>query len=313
MKILLTGGGGAGSESLFKQLSDKYELYFADADKFARSPFIPLDRWLEIPYAKDTDFVSSLIEISTALAIDLIIPGVDEELTLFAKARNDFNCGILLPDLDFINLHLDKAKSNLFLKSHGIPVPQSVNYDEWKNLEFPIIAKPISGRGSRNVAFVDSKEKLDAHILLSGLNQTDYVLQEYLEGQEFTVTMVANKHGQLMAVVPVRVDIKRGITIRAGTEDDQEVIDACIKIHQTYPVAGCYNIQLMKSQDGECKPFEVNPRISTTYCLTLASGVDFIELYQMGYKDKIKLHTFNKNVKLQRTWFNSITTIPDSL
>ena len=54
----------------------------------------------------------------------------------------------------------------------------------------------------------------------------DIVLQEIIEGQEYTIMMVADNRSRLMAIVPVKVNIKRGITLRAITDDNPIVISA---------------------------------------------------------------------------------------
>ena len=128
---------------------------------------------------------------------------------------------------------------------------------------------------------------------------------------EFTVMMVADRNANLRAIVPVLVDCKRGITLRAQTLQDQVVIDACRVIHEADPVSGCYNIQLIKTMDGLVKPFEINPRISTTTCLGLAAGVDFIQIYLEASDPRHELAKFTNFLKLKRSWYNEIyQTIP---
>jgi carbamoyl-phosphate synthase large subunit len=69
-------------------------------------------------------------------------------------------------------------------------------------------------------------------------------------------------------------------------------------------VPGCYNIQLIKLAGGECKPFEINPRISTTTCLAYAAGVDFVDLYLQSGEG---LGEFQHGVGLKRSWLNEFT------
>ena len=120
--------------------------------------------------------------------------------------------------------------------------------------------------------------------------------------------MAADRASQLRAVVPVKVGIKKGITLRAETDRDEHVIAACAAIHAAQPVPGCYNIQLVKTEAGEVKPFEINPRISTTACLALAAGIDFISIYlgesQGSVNAPDRLMSFSHGVKLRRTWLN---------
>jgi carbamoyl-phosphate synthase large subunit len=147
---------------------------------------------------------------------------------------------------------------------------------------------------------------LRAHVVLSRLPPDDFIVQELLEGQEYTVTMVADRAGVLHAVVPVKVEIKRGITLRAETDRDDAVMAACAAIHAASPVAGCFNIQLVKTVKDGVKPFEVNPRISTTTCLAIAAGVDVIGLYlgRIANPRTPSLVAFQDHLRLKRSWHN---------
>jgi carbamoyl-phosphate synthase large subunit len=143
---------------------------------------------------------------------------------------------------------------------------------------------------------------------LSRRAPVDFILQELLQGQEYTVMMAADCDSKLHAVVPVKVGIKRGITLRAETDHNEQVIAACVAIHTADPVPGCFNIQLVKSISGDIKPFEINPRISTTTCLGYAAGVDFVGIFLGSQKQQARcksgLVVFRDRVGLKRSWYN---------
>jgi carbamoyl-phosphate synthase large subunit len=158
------------------------------------------------------------------------------------------------------------------------------------------------------VAIVHSKQELQAHVLLCRRQADDFVVQELLQGQEYTVMVAADRRGQLRAVVPVKVSIKRGITLRAETDHDESVMAACAAIHAADPVVGCFNVQLVKTSAGDVKPFEINPRISTTTCLALAAGVDFVDVY-LGSNQAMNPKTsglapFRDRLQMKRSWHN---------
>lgn len=48
--------------------------------------------------------------------------------------------------------------------------------------------------------------------------------------------------------------IKKGITVRAETDRDATVMAACAAIHAAAPVAGCFSIQLIRTDAGNVKP-----------------------------------------------------------
>lgn len=305
IKVLFTGGGGAGNEALFRLLGRQYMLHFGDADVAAIDPSIPEDRRHELPWASDPDFVGKLGELCRRLDIDLLIPGVDEELLALARNADVLApTRLLLPGEEYVETMLDKLHMVDALAAKKIPVPQSHTLaDDLHDMRFPCISKPRSGRGSRDVRILDSPN--DAVALKSKLGPAarQMLVQEKIEGVEYTVQMVADSRGCLHAIVPVRVGVKRGITLRAETEAEPRVIAACRAVHQAVPTGGCYNIQLIMTPEGKVLPFEINPRISTTLCLVVAAGIDPVAIF-LGGAGQDELLPFVAGIRLQRHWTN---------
>lgn len=307
-KVLFTGGGGAGNEALWRLLEARYELHFGDADIGAIDPSIPLERRHKLPWASDAAYLPKMIDLCRRLRIDVLVPGVDEELLILALGRTAFApTVVLLPDADYIAAMTDKLTMVRRLETGGIIVPRTMpidQADDW--FGFPCISKPRSGRGSRDVRILTGKDEARALRDALGSLAGQSVLQEKIEGIEYTIQMVANASGELHAIVPVRVVIKRGITLRAMTENNADVVAACRAIHRAIPTGGCYNIQLILTNDGKAVPFEINPRVSTTLCLVVAAGVDPIAIYRSDVATDT-IATFTAGLKLQRYWRNVFT------
>ena len=117
--------------------------------------------------------------------------------------------------------------------------------------------------------------------------------------------MSANYKADIFAIVPVRVDEKKGITIRAEVVDDPVVTSVCLAIHNKFKTKGCYNIQLIKVDEASAIPFEINPRVSTTFSLSLAAGVDPIANFLLDVAGD-NLQNYKKGLKLKRFWKNYI-------
>jgi len=310
INILFTGGGGAGNEALYRLIGQKYELHFGDADVTAINPSIPTDRKHQLPWASDPEYVGKMINLCRHLKIDVLIPGVDEELLALAKNADAFApTRLLLPHAEYVEIMLDKLHMVRNLSARDIPVPFSQTLSEdLDKINFPCIAKPRHGRGSRDVRILKTKD--DAISLRSTLAvlAEQMLIQQKIEGTEYTVQMIADDRNSLRAIVPVRVDMKRGITIRAETEAEPKVIAACRAIHQAIPTSGCYNIQLMLTSRGHVLPFEINPRISTTFCLVVAAGIDPIQIF-LGKMPSAVVPIFDAGIQLRRHWVNIFSNI----
>ena len=308
-KLLFTGGGGAGNIEIWDFYNNSYELHFADSDPDNINPLIPHDRKHKIPFARSNRFIENLTLLCKQKKIDILIPGVDEELISILKNKSLFgNVKILLPNIDFTESMINKFSMFNHLKNSNISVPETVRLSDFKNELFDnYIIKPIKGRGSRNIFFPkDSDEVLKFKALLS--NPREFIVQRRIIGTEYTVQVISDLNEELKAIIPIKVLLKRGITIKAVTENNKKILKVCKKIHSSFTTNGIYNVQLIVNKNNEVFPFEINPRISTTFCLAInASKYDPIELATSNSSSHNDLLDFKSNLSLNRSWNNIIS------
>jgi len=101
------------------------------------------------------------------------------------------------------------------------------------------------------------------------------VVQEYLEGPEFTIDVMCDVEGRPLSIVPrERVVIRAGVIDRGRTVRNQKLIDLAQLACEAIPFAGPINIQCRMRGD-EPVIFEINPRFSGGIPLTIQSGADF--------------------------------------
>lgn len=304
-KILFTGGGGAGNEAIWSLLNHKYDLYFADCDIDNIDSVIPVNQRVEIPSANSIDFVSLLSIVCSEKGIDFLVPTVDEELVKLSKAKNQLSCELMLPHDEFVQAMLDKYNCSKVLERLSLSRPETYYADEWEKLNFPMIIKPKSGRGSRGVMVINNEKELEAYRVLNPFSSDELIVQELGVGEEYTVFVSANKDGELNCIIPVKVESKRGVTISAVTDKDETIIEYVKSFHDSFGTSGVYNLQCIISKEDKVLPFEVNPRVSTTFCMALAAGFDPFELYQEKSKD---LFFPAKPIRLKRNWKNTFTS-----
>ena len=61
----------------------------------------------------------------------------------------------------------------------------------------------------------------------------------------------------------------------------------------------------MKVDETTAIPFEINPRVSTTFCLGIAAGIDPIANFSLDVVDAT-LQNYKKGLQLKRFWGNYI-------
>jgi len=98
-----------------------------------------------------------------------------------------------------VDIYDDKYFTNEVLRKNQIPVPKSQlitskDLTEYKlSLSFPLVVKPIRGRGSQGVTLVKNQKELYNSLrnIFSDKEYGDIVLlEQYLNGQEITITVM---------------------------------------------------------------------------------------------------------------------------
>src|SRR3989338_44988 len=301
--ILMTGGGGAGTIAAAKILkkSGKYRVILCDMDKWAAGLKFA-DKAYILPAGDDESFIDVLKNIILKEHADVFVPLVDEEILKSYELKKAFpDLNILLPEYDFSQMAFDKWQMIESLKKFDMPYPKTYLASEpCEDLEYPIIMKPRRGRGSRNVMEIKSKEQVSAYKLLFNLSEDKILVQEKIKGKEFTISVVVNKNCDVLAVVPKEVISKRGITITAVTRQNSAIQNLCIEIQEKLKANGPFNVQLILRNDGIPVIFEINPRYSTTIALTMAAGVNEIDVLIENQHYSGELLPFEENLLMAR-------------
>lgn len=275
--LLLTGAGGVALPFLIQHLKEKgYRVLAADMDPTAAGLFLA-DKGFVIPKANDKNFLSSIRRICSEENVKIIIPLVDEELLSVSDLEQE---GVLplIPRKQFIELCLDKYNLIQSLKRVNIPFPEThLACDGPGGMHFPCIVKPRTGRGSREVEILQSEKSLEIWRKKIQNPQENYILQQYIEGTEYTVSVVAWRDGRVQVVVPKKILSKRGVTKLAITQHNQEIENYCTQIQKKLHADGPFNVQLRcEANSGSPLLFEINPRYSTTTSLTIHAGAEEI-------------------------------------
>jgi carbamoyl-phosphate synthase large subunit len=307
-KILISGLGGSLFPYLHEKLKANYELFYVDLDT-ELSKIYPTYNFFPAPPVLDDSyelFIKNLIEKNN---IDVYIPLIDEEITKANKIKKYFqNLILIVPTIEFSELCLNKQKLMHKLKELSIStILTKLGNEMCDNDSFPVFVKPTYGRGSRGIRVINSLKEFDAYLLLDGYKADEVIVQDNIQGTEYTVGVLSNNLNQILSISSKKVISKKGITIQAVTEDNDLIEEVVLKINEKLKPSGPYNVQLFIDENKEIKVFEINPRFSTTSIMSYEGGVNEIEFFiKMYNKTTDKAFVRPKiGVNLRRTWKNN--------
>ena len=211
------------------------------------------------------------------------------------------------PHKTSLKICLSKYEQHIFLESIGVRTPHVYTYEEImysrEKSIFPIIIKPIYGQGSTGVFLINDKEEL-----LSQSYNEDILLQEKIEGIEYTIDCFTNKRGELLLNVPrIRSVISGSHSVVAKIQLNKELHKLALKINDNIRIFGPWNFQLFQTEKGFIV-HDINPRIASGIIFSLSAGAPFDEMIvnhlvedrteqgkeiKTQIKDGMEIYTFN--------------------
>lgn len=282
INVLLSGAGGAGTIEIIRSLkkTGRYRVIGIDASPYAFGLKLA-DAGYVVPFATDSKFKAVLESILDREQPDYVIPLVDEEILIFHTIAGQFGAKVVAPAPEFCRIALDKWLTYQALQKAHVTAPRSWlgNHDPRK-IKYPAVIKPRFGRGSRGLAYLKQSEDLVKYFQDAPEPPEAYIIQRQIEGKEFTVSVVVGLDGSVLSVIPKEIISKKGITLIGVTRRSPKIEDICLKIQERLQANGPFNVQIMmdEGEKGNTYVFEINPRYSTTVALTIASGVNEIDL-----------------------------------
>lgn len=278
--VLVTGVGGASGIGAVRALGETttHDIVGVDMEPDAAGLYLA-DDGRAIPPAADDEWGPVLRDVIDDHDVDVVVPTVDEELPELDALPDDVP--VVAPRPGVVEVALDKYATHRRLSNAGHSVPRTWLASEAGAIPeraYPLIRKPRRGRGSRGIERVETPADLDRALQAAERPADEVLLQELVEGTEFTTSIVSTADDELLSVVPKEAIEKRGSTVKGVTRRQPAVRDACRDIAGTLSPAGPMNVQQIVADDGTPYTIEINPRFSSTACLTVKAGVNELDI-----------------------------------
>jgi hypothetical protein len=226
----------------------------------------------DLPFYTAENFIAELTKIITKFKIDLIYPAMDAVICKLKENEKQLGALVVSSPFETTKTCLSKSKTYEILKHHiNTPTIYSVNQ---QNLNFPVFIKPDIGYGSRDSFKINNYEELNFYVK----KRADYIICEYLEGDEYTIDCFTNKEGELLFTgARKRSRISNGIS--AKTETAIELTVEFKKIAQTIneliSFRGAWFFQLKKNSFGNPVLLEIASRIAGSSAVYRMQGTNF--------------------------------------
>lgn len=256
--VLVTGIGGVVGQGILRNLrSESLDIGIVGTNTTAVSAGNHLcDSVHVMPFAYDPAYAGAMADVVAREGVDLIIPSTDYESYYLMLAQPTLGCTVAAAPADVTAMCLDKYVNFQKFEQKGLRFAKS-----WLPSAYPggfdrTVVKPREGRGSRNI-FVDPENPRAFG--------DDYVVQEYLDGEELTTTFYVRKDGSLHGMITFARELEQGNTARCEvvTRHDRELRALVESIIAAFPFRGSCNLQTRATSAGVV-PFEINCRISGT-------------------------------------------------
>jgi len=315
LNIMITGAGSTMGQSVMKALiMSKYgkevNIIVTNSESLGASFFMSdqVKKRYIVPIAKDDNYIPKIIDICKKENIHGIFSGTEHEIYALSNAaetiKSETGALVFLSRPEVIDLGTDKYKTYLYFKEKSLPFPETVLFNDYKQLEkakgYPFFMKPRTASASRNIFKINNEKEL----LEKQFDDADkIILQEYLDSDlEYTVESFCDRDGNVVGTIPMIRELGFGMSISGEILEQKQVSEVSELICKTLKPEGPINVQL-RLVDSKAIPFEINTRFSSTECIRAHYGYNSVEAVIDNYLYGLPIDLSNwKKGMFMRYW-----------
>ena len=256
------------------ELGLDWRIVAADADPELSAACRLADASHRVPRVTSDEYADSLLEICRKEEVGLLIPTIDPELLPISSREEDFasdGVGVNIGGTEFVRVARDKALTGRRLKEIGVEAPTTWTGGD-DEARFPAIAKPVAGSASVGIRRYGSAEDYRCDPPTEGT-----ILQELLEGPEYTVNVFCDSDGAFRCAVPHRrIEVRSGEVSKGRTERRHDLTEIAGRIATLPGARGVFCFQAILTERGPIV-FEINARFGGGYPLAHRAGGTFVK------------------------------------
>jgi carbamoyl-phosphate synthase large subunit len=304
--VLITAAGVATAGNVISALRSQKDLNFkivaVDADPLSYGLYLA-DKFYIVPKVNERLYIPEIMNICKRERIDVLIPLWSNEILLYSEKREEFKkigVRIAISEPGTVKTCIDKYEFYKFLSKNGIPTAKTYLPHEAGKINFPAFIKMRSGSASKNAKKISSCKELEIELK----KNSDLLVQELLEGREYTIDFVADSGGKILSMVPrERIEVRDGKAVKGVTVKNPEIMSIVENVVKKLNLKGPGNAQGIMTKSG-FRITEINPRFAAGGLpLSVKAGANLPVLMikdLFGLKIKNKEREFKENIFMIR-------------
>lgn len=234
------------------------------------------------PVSDSSDWSEAVDSLSKDADCAIVIAPEDEGILtdVLAKIRAD-GLDVVGPDTETSAICSDKVKCTEMCSDLSLPVPTTISanldriLDESSGIEYPAVLKPAVSSGAIHTSRVANEKELETLVnrLKGSLRSPRFVLQEFVEGVDSSVSLLVNE-GQTHVLSVNRQYVSLG---RAGSISgyhggecpfihpaSEQAVSSAQKLAESLPgLRGYVGIDFVLHGE-EAVPMDINPRVTVS-------------------------------------------------
>lgn len=234
-----------------------------------------VDKVFIAPRIKSPEYLPFLLDVCEKENIDALIPTIDTDLMLLAENREAFikvGTKVLIANPEKVAVCRDKNLTGDYFNSIGLSAPKSFNDASSYDMGFPAFIKPKDGSSSIDAYKVNNEEELKAY----ADKITDYVVQPFISGTEYTVDMFCDLDGNPVYITPrIRLAVRAGEVLKTKINNEPSIVEEMKTLASDFKPRGAITVQLIRDDNtGKNWYIEINPRYGGGAPLSIKAGAD---------------------------------------
>lgn len=246
------------------------------------------------PCNDSPEYINHLLALCATHHVDIVIPRLSSELEVLATNRKRFeDIGVKVSVTDLDGLLVANDKSRLYARYSYLMPKQIVCSNSKMVLEFAkaypkFCCKLPHSSGAAGFAIVDDKLCDDVNLFhayghkhyistqhlcrIIDTQHLNYILQEYVDGYDYTVSLIAD-HGKVTHIVGyVGYEMEFSCIMYGEIKDNEVAFEISKFIVADLNLSGNIGIDFILKPDSSVVLLEINPRLNASLPFVAKAG-----------------------------------------